>query len=236
MNIPKITAKNVLFFIIFTALVLIGSQINFSRVTGAENQYFTLFQFFGPIAGGFLGSIIGVASVLFAEILNFFYVGNPLTLLGAARLLPMLFAAYYFASKSKRFSTVIPLVCMAAFIIHPIGRQVWYYSLFWLVPIAAKFFPERLFLRSLGSTFTAHAIGSAIWIWLIPMPAVAWIALIPVTFVERTLFAAGISISFVVFNTVLDKLEAVVPTDFITIEKQYVLSKEFLKARILSRF
>lgn len=233
---PKISPKNVLFFVLFTALVLLGSQLNFSKVIGTENQYFTLFQFFGPIAGGFLGSFVGVAAVLFAQILNFFFVGQPLTLLTAARWLPMLFAAVYFASKSKKFSTIIPLICMAAFILHPVGRQAWYYSLFWLIPIAAKLFPNRLFLRSLGSTFTAHAIGSAIWIWLIPMPASAWTTLIPVTFVERVLFAAGISVSFIVFNTLLDKLEAIVPSDFVIIEKQYVLSREFLKMKVLSRF
>ena len=75
MDLSKIfTKKRVIFIAIFTILVLLGKQINFSPLVGADNQFFTLFQFFGPIAGGFLGSVFGVIAVLFAELIDFFII------------------------------------------------------------------------------------------------------------------------------------------------------------------
>ena len=70
MNLKQIhkifTPKRILFIALFTALVYLGSQVNFSALIGADNQFFTLFQFFGPIAGSFLGPIYGTLTVLFA--------------------------------------------------------------------------------------------------------------------------------------------------------------------------
>lgn len=203
MNVSK---KQALFVAMFAVLALIGQQINFSALVGAENQFFTLFQFFAPIAGAFLGPILGVIAVLSAEAANFAITGKELELLNLARLLPMLFAAYYFASTSKKLeaSNAVPLLAIAAFIFHPIGAKVWYFSLFWLIPILAKhFFANNLLAKSLGATFTAHAIGGALWIWTVQMPAEAWIALIPIVMYERVLFALGIAGAFIATNTVL---------------------------------
>ena len=44
-------SKKIFFVLLFGFITLVGSQINFSAIVGAENQAFTLFQFFGPIAG-----------------------------------------------------------------------------------------------------------------------------------------------------------------------------------------
>jgi len=74
------TKKRLVFIAIFTVLVLVGKQINFSPLVGAENQFFTLFQFFGPIAGGFLGAVVGGIAVLFAELIDFFIVGKEASL------------------------------------------------------------------------------------------------------------------------------------------------------------
>jgi hypothetical protein len=74
-------------------LVLIGSQLNFSPIIGADNQFFTLFQFFGPTAGAFLGPVVGAASVLLAEIVNFIFVGKTFSAVNLLRLTPMLLAA-----------------------------------------------------------------------------------------------------------------------------------------------
>ena len=232
MNVKKIfTKKRVIFIGIFTLLVLIGKQINFSPLVGADNQFFTLFQFFGPIAGGFLGSLFGVIAVAFAQLIDFFVVGKEATLINLLRLTPMLFAAYYFGSKKKNLNIAVPLIAIALFILHPVGREVWFYSLFWTIPIIAKLLPEKysngVAARSLGATFTAHAVGGAFWIWTVPMTASQWIALIPVVIYERLLFAAGIGISYVAFNAlfdhVLDKLKVKVPTDVLRINKRFTI-------------
>ncbi len=208
-----ISKRGVVFLTLFVALTLVGMEINFSPIIGADNQFFTLFQFFGPIAGGFLG-LFGVIAVLFAELVNFVLVGKEVTMINLLRLTPMLFAAYYFGMNAKkgfsdRLGIAIPVLAMIAFWSTPAGLEAWYYALFWLIPLAAKFLPDRLFFRSLGATFTAHAVGSAIWALTVPMTAAQWAMLVPVTAFERGLFAIGISASFVLFTNVLNIVDRI---------------------------
>ena len=230
-NIKEIfSGKRILFFLLFMALVLVGKQINFSPLVGTENQFFTLFQFFGPIAGAILGPVVGVLSVAFSQVADVFIMGKEANALTLLRMLPMLFAAFYFgtkgmgikgirmngkpllkvisSSKNALFSIAVPLLCILAFVAHPVGRTVWFFSLFWLIPILGKLLPENipgsLIFRSLGATFTAHAVGGAIWVWTVPMTAEAWIGLIPIVAYERILFALGIAGSYLVFNSTLD--------------------------------
>jgi hypothetical protein len=223
------TAKGLLFLIIFSVLVFFGYRVNFSPLIGAENQFFTLFQFFGPVAGAFLGPVVGVISVLIAEIANNLIIGKEFTLINIIRLTPMLFAAWYFGTKKDKLSFLVPIAAIAAFIAHPVGRQVWFFSLFWTIPIIVKLLPkkysDRVFLKSLGATFTAHAVGGAMWNYVVPMTPSAWIALIPIVIFERFLFASGISISFIVLNTLLDKVSIKAKSSILNIDKKYVLSK-----------
>ena len=232
MDLSKIfTKKRVIFIAIFTILVLLGKQINFSPLVGADNQFFTLFQFFGPIAGGFLGSVFGVIAVLFAELIDFFIVGKEATSINLLRLTPMLFAAYYFGTKKKNLSILVPIIAIIAFVLHPVGKEVWFFTLFWTIPIIAKLLPKKysnnIISKSLGATFIAHSVGGAFWIWTVPMAAEQWVALIPIVIYERLLFAAGIAISYVTFNAlfdkVLDKLKISVPADVLRIEKKFTV-------------
>ena len=172
--------KKIFFLVLFSIIVLIASKINFSQIVGSTAQYFTFFQFFGPIAGAFLGPVVGAGSVLLAQAIDFFVSGKAI------------------------------------------------YSLFWLIPVAAKLFSKRLFLRSLGATFTAHAIGSVIWVWTIPMTPEQYAILIPITATERILFAGGISLSFIAFNSLLEFAEKKAKTGILLTEKNYLL-KNLLK-------
>ncbi len=223
------SAKKVFFLLAFSALVLLGSQINFSSLLGVENQSFTLFQMVGPIAGVFLGPIFGAGAVLLAEAVNFVYAGKAIDLINIFRLTPMLFAAYYFGrhgkAKLKDLSTAVPIICMALFMLHPVGAQAWFYSLYWVIPVAAKFLPNRLFPKSLGATFTAHAIGSTLFLYTIPTAPELWVALIPVVAIERTMFALGISASYIVVNTALDRLASRIPAGILDVDKRYVFGK-----------
>jgi len=229
--------KRIIFLLLFVVMVFIGNKINFSTLVGAKNQFFTFFQFFGPIAGSFLGPIFGAISVLFAELADFLLTGKAFTPINIIRLTPMLFAAYYFGTKKKSISVIVPLIAIAAFVLHPIGRQVWFFSLYWTIPIIVKILPKKysdnVLLKSLGSTFTAHSVGGAAWVWTVPMTAGQWVALIPVVAYERLLFAGGIAGSYVVLNTVLDKLiekfKWKIPTDILHLDKSYVLSRKLFK-------
>lgn len=86
---------------------------------------------------------------------------------------------------------------MGAFMAHPVGAQAWVYSVYWLIPVLLYVIRKKsLFLEALGSTFIAHAVGSVIWIYADPITPHAWLALIPVVFIERLIFASGIVVVF----------------------------------------
>jgi len=237
MNLKEFfTTKRLIFIALFAVFAFITQRINFSALVGAENQFFTVFQFFGPIAGAFLGPVVGVIAVFLAEVTDFFVVGKELTLINVARLAPMLFATYFFATmnssqRTKVFKIFVPLAAIALFILHPVGREAWFFSLYWTIPIIAVLLPKKysnsVIARSLGATFTAHAVGGALWAWTVPMTAGQWIGLIPVVAYERLLFAAGIGISYVAFNVlfdkVLDKLKIEIPADVLRIEKKFTI-------------
>ncbi|MEK6842907.1 MAG: hypothetical protein AABY04_00305 [Candidatus Micrarchaeota archaeon] len=231
-----------LFLALFAIAALISDQIKFSALWGASNQFFTAFQFIGPIAGGFLGVAAGAVSVLFAELISFAYLGKEASLLNVLRLAPMIFAAIYFAKFGAKFDLknnkilLVPIAAILLFITHPVGSQVWYYSMFWTIPLIAAFLlPNNLFARSLGTTFTAHSVGGIVWLMLVPTTPAFWAALIPVVLMERMAFAAGISVSFVAFNTVLSKVESLIPAQFVKIDRRYALFGTPAPAKLLRK-
>lgn len=234
-----LTKKRILFIALFTVIAFFAAQINFSSIVGAEKQYFTFFQFLGPTAGAFLGPLFGAASVLFAELLNFVLLGKEIEIINLLRLTPMLFAAFYFGAFRRRkqpvfnsslFIAIVPVLCMLAFWAHPVGALAWAYPLYWLIPAVSLLFRKRLFMRSLGATFTAHAIGSTLWLYTVPMPPEAWLALIPIVAYERLAFAAGISVGYIALNAVLSRLSAVVPGSILHIDAAYLPGKLFVRA------
>ena len=202
------TQKKLFFLILFTIVGFISLQIPFNKLAGS-NVSFTLFDFFGPIAGAFLGPLFGILSVLAVEVGNMLMKHSPWTTGAIIRLFPTLFAVYYFASIKKasgKWILAIPILAIIIFLAHPIGRQVPYYTLFWFIPLIAYRFRSNLYMRGLGTTFTAHAVGGAAWIWAFNLKAAVWQGLIPVVISERLLFATGIAVSFVVVKYTLSYL------------------------------
>ncbi|MFH1057026.1 MAG: hypothetical protein V1717_04520 [Candidatus Micrarchaeota archaeon] len=214
-KVLKQASEKTLFFGLFVILGLVASRINFSQLLGAENQFLTLFQFFAPVAGGFLGSVLGAGAVLGTQLLDFVAFGKEATLLNLARLFTLVFAAWYFGSGEKqKWIAAVPLLAIILFVIHPVGAQAWYYAImFWSIPVLAKFFySENLLAKSLGSTLAAHSIGSVLWLYTIPTTPGFWAGLIPVVIYERFMFAVGIAVSFVVLNAVFSRVK--VPSFF----------------------
>lgn len=207
-NIQKLlTKRNLYFILIFTIIGFLALQVPVTQLAGSKAK-FTLFDVFAPITGSFIGAIPGVGAVLLMQLANFLLHGTHVQDIGTIiRFFPMLFAVMYFAKKG-RFNILIPLIAIIAFNLHPIGRSVWYFSLFWTIPIVCYFLRDRFLLaRALGSTFTAHAVGGALWIWAFSLPASVWNSLIPVVIAERFLFALGIAGSYVLVNNLLYLLE-----------------------------
>ena len=164
--------ESILFLILFTLLGFLVLQIPLTTLAGSKVR-FTVFDAFAPIAGGFLGGAAGAVSVLLMQIVNLFIHGASTADAGTIiRLFPTMFAAVYFGKKTK-INIVLPLVALVAFNLHPVGRSVWFYSLFWLIPIVCYFFP---------------------------LSKAMWTSLIPVVLAERLLFAAGIVVAYVAMN------------------------------------
>src|SRR3989344_3227937 len=199
--------KNIFFIIIFTILGFIALQIPVAQLEGSKAN-FMVYDAFAPVAGAFIGSLPGVVAVFLMQFINFLAHGAVVEDAGTIiRFLPMLFAVLYFAQKSK-FNLIIPVLAIIAFVVHPIGQTVWYFALFWTIPIITYFLRDRFLLaRALGATFTAHAVGGALWIWVFALPAPVWISLIPIVVLERAMFALGICVSFVLANNFLAFLE-----------------------------
>ena len=219
----ELTRKRLAFFAVFAVLSLLLYQVKFSTILGVPSQSFTLFQFTGPTAAGVLGPVLGVVSVIGVEMANFLIGGQPLDLITFVRFFPMAFAAIYFGSKNKL--TALPaIICMILFWMHPSGAQSWFYALYWLIPVGAMFFKDNIIARALGSTFTAHAIGSVAFLYAFNLPPEVWVALIPVVAVERLTFAAGIVVSFYAINTVVDLVTSKTGFKFANIEKRYSLA------------
>ena len=201
------TKRNILAILIFAGLGLLALQVPFTQLVGSKVK-FTLFDFFGPIAGGLIGTIPGIVAVFLMQGLNFFLHGAQVVDAGTIiRFFPILFAAWYFGRKSI-FNLIIPAVAILAFWTHPIGREAWFFALYWLIPIACYFARERwLLARALGATFTAHAVGGALWIHTFGTSKDIWLSLIPVVAMERGLFALGIAATYLVLNNALNFLQ-----------------------------
>ena len=202
----KRTEENVLAFVLLFAVIGTAAHlVNVSEVWGSNGQSFTLFDFFSALPPAFLGLWSGLAAVLIAKLAAVLVLGMPLDAATLMRLLPPLAAgAFFYAYKqgeqkagaqktaAGRFSAPlnfiiqfgIPLLCIALFVFHPaiFGTPAMAYALYWTIPILAAVLPSNLYLRSLGATFSQHAIGSVLFLYTIPAlqnPAV-WLALVPV--------------------------------------------------------
>ena len=115
---------------------------------------------------------------------------------------------------------LLPMLLFLAYQMSPNGH--WIYSLYWLIPIFLPvLMPKNLFARSLSSTFVAHAIGSVAFLYLFDTTPEFWLSLIPIVALERLTFATGISLSYVVMNTLLANLFP--EENVLKIEEKYVL-------------
>ena len=215
--------KKLAFLLMFVALVFVATQIKLTEIWGAEGETFSLYEFLGPLPMAFLGPVFGAVAIIFARTASMFFAGSEFTMFDIARILTMVFASWYFVTYKKNYAALaIPVIAMAMFFLHPVGSQSWFYALYWLIPIVAFFVPENLWFRSLGASFTAHAVGSIAFLYLFTTTPEFWIALIPLVAIERIVFATGVAASFVSFNTMLNKYFS--GSKILSIDKRYTLS------------
>jgi hypothetical protein len=224
--------QKVFFIVIFTVLSLLAFQVPISKIIGSS-QSFTLFELIAPIGGMFLGPLLGGVSAFFVRAIDIVYKHQTLDLLTVIRFLPAMLAAVYFGMKSKKSAIIFP-ICIALFLLNPIGRQAWLYSIIWLIPFTATLLgKKRLILNSLGATMTAHAVGSTIFLYTFGLTPAIWLGLIPVVFIERGIFTVGIWGSYILMNALLNSLAKIEKAKVLKrfVNEEYLPSLKFLKSR-----
>lgn len=186
-------ANKGLFSLFFTGLVKLSSLLKVSFIIGSYTAFLSMTSVMMPLSGAF-GGIWGAILVCALGLGFKLTIGSAITFKFLAYSgIPGLFAGLYWGSNSWGARLIIPLICMLAFIVNPVGSQIWAYSLFWLIPMITAFFKKNIFLQSLGSTFIAHAVGTVIWIWAVPTIPAFWLMLVPIVIIERMVFALGMT-------------------------------------------
>lgn len=189
------------FFIFFPLLCLFDffAQWKINYIFGSHNGFFTANALFGPMIGIFAGTYFAIFAIFVRTLLRMFLgLSNPFTYL--LYHIPGLCAVASWRSSSTIINLGIPFLCMFLFWLHPVGLIAWPYACYWIIPIAISASrKQNIFLKSVTSTFVAHAVGSVLWIYTINMSAVEWYALIPIVFFERLFFAIGMTVSYHIF-------------------------------------
>lgn len=200
--------NKIVFLAIFGVLGFLLLQLPVNNLIGTKARL-TSFDMFYPVSGAFLGGVWGIFAVSLMQLLNLAFHGfggvkttSILALFATIRLLPMIAGVLVF-SKSGKKTLAIPAIAILTFLANPVGREAWYFALFWVIPFAAWPFRNRfLVARSLAATFASHAVGGAVWVWAFPTTAVYWTMLIPIVALERSIFTFGISASYILTNNV----------------------------------
>ena len=179
----------------YAAIFKFSGLVKVSFLLGSQMVWFSGVNSVLPLAGAF-GGLFGASLVFLMRQLIHLLFFKTLSLSFLALCIPGFFASLYWSTNNAFIRLLLPLACMGLFVAHPVGAQAFFYSLYWLIPVALYFVPQRsLFLTALGSTFVAHAVGSVIWCYTVPMTAGMWAALMPIVALERTLFALGMVVA-----------------------------------------
>jgi len=175
------------------------SWIKLSWVIGSAGICFSASNLCMPLTGLFGGA--GIATILWTLMLGMRLMTGTWQLSTLTFYIPGYCAALYLATRQRVLRTALPLVCIVLFVIHPVGFQAMLYSTYWLIPlIIAQYRHAPLFMHMLAATFTAHAVGSVIWLYTVPMTPTTWLALMPLVALERCTYAAGM---FVIYHAIV---------------------------------
>ena len=182
--------------IVFLIVLLISFKIEVFQIVG-EKKAFTLHNLIAPASFSFLNPYIAI----FAVIIEKFLEGS--SFVGFLFAIPTLAAMFSFRYVEKKpvYGMLIPGLAILLFLVHPeVGFKSWYFML-WVIPLVASKFSKNLFAKSITSTFNAHAAGSIIFLYFVnSLNPLIWNMLIPFVIIERIVFSAGISTSYIVFK------------------------------------
>jgi hypothetical protein len=211
--------KNSLKAASYAGIVKVSGLLKVSFLVGSQMIWFSASNSVLPLAGAF-GGVMGSGLVFVMRQLLHLVFFKTVSLSFLAFCIPGFCASLYWSTQHYAIRLLLPLACMGLFVIHPIGAQAFVYSFYWFIPVVLYFIPQRLlrqsfseggslFLQALGSTFIAHAVGSVIWLYTVPMTAGMWMALVPIVLFERVLFALGMVIAHRMISFIFDTIDTV---------------------------
>ena len=179
----------------FAGLIGLSSLVKFSWIIGSHMSFFSGINIMAPLSGAFGGVFGSIASFAIRTIVHLCLFG-VLSVKCLTIGIPNFFASLYWGTTHWLVRAGLPLTCMLFFWMHPVGFAAGAYAFYWLIPVVVHYLSRKnIFLEALGSTFVAHAVGSVIWLYAMPMTPGVWLALIPVVAIERLLFATGMVIA-----------------------------------------
>jgi len=177
--------------------------IKLSFIVGSKAAFFSAGHCVSPLVGLYSGVGMSVIALCIRSSLTS-YTLHMTPHLALAYHIPTFFAALYLATIAqpkvnflqRAGMALLIVACFAAFGLHSVGSQAVAYTAFWLIPLLSTLIAHNnRFFHALASTFTAHAVGSVIWLYSVgPVSPAAWLALMPVVVVERLLFASGMTL------------------------------------------
>lgn len=194
------TKKTFLETLLLGAMLPLANAVSLWFIVGSSHLYFSGMSLFSPLAGIYASaaSLAAVWGLSFLSCLFFKASLSPLALIAAYHIPSQLAALYWKiipeSTRLRLLGALIPLACMMLFGLHPEGRHALLYTIYWIIPALTLLIPhDNRWLHALGSTFTAHAVGSTLWIWTHPaMTAATWLGLIPVVAAERIILASAV--------------------------------------------
>ena len=176
---------------LFAAIFKISAWIKAGFIVGSHAVSFSASSMLHPVVGAFcdvktlafLYSLLAITKYVLTWQFSAHYLAYHI---------PGFCAALCWAKPAWRLAIILPVLSFILFVLHPVGGQAWCYTLYWIIPCILSISQlEQPFVKALTATFVAHAVGSVIWIYTVPMTAEQWLGLIPVVAIERFCFALG---------------------------------------------
>lgn len=188
----------------FLMLLFISKLIKFGPVIGVLKGNLLASQVVMPLAG-ILTSGFGLISIFVLSAINSFSFNFTLYSLSTVYHIPSFFASLsLFNHENKTLNLffrsinfIVPALCAFLFVANPIGSQIPAYTLYWLIPVIITFSGiQNMFLKALGSTFIAHAVGTVIFVYCVPSDVNLWANLAKIVWLERIIIALGMTLVY----------------------------------------
>lgn len=166
-----------------------------SYLLGGATAYFSGINIVAPLAGAYgLSSAAALFFVVRAMLMHGFFTCSARILL--ALHLPTLAAAWCWSFDHVLYRVGVPLTCIVLFLMHPAGLAAPFYAIWWLIPSTLFFVQRSIFATAVASTFTAHAVGTVLWMYVHPLSPELYAQLMPIVLVERLVYASGMTLAY----------------------------------------